>query len=239
MKGSLGGLKWWKREASRLDRVAKGNVLPGGRQALPEARGPEARLREIGGIKCRPGRPGVLALYRGVSGMELHRLAIAVGTEQSRAHIRWMIRRDMSEVQRIETACFEHPWTDEDFLRCLKQRNCIGMVAEIGDSIGGFMIYELHKNRLHILDFAVQPAFQRQGIGQQMVSKLLGKLSSHRRTKITLEIRESNLAAQLFFRKQGFRATRVLHAYFEDNGEDAYFLQYLLETNEGDGRLAA
>jgi hypothetical protein len=103
VKGSVGGLKWWKREASRLDRVAKGNVLPGGRKALPEARGPEARLREIGGIKCRPGRPGVLALYRGVSGMELHRLAIAVGTEQSRAHIRWMIRRDMSEVQKIET----------------------------------------------------------------------------------------------------------------------------------------
>lgn len=144
--------------------------------------------------------------------MESHRLAIAVGTEQSRAHIRWMIRRDMSEVQRIETACFEHPWTDEDFLRCLKQRNCIGMVAEIGDSIGGFMIYELHKNRLHILDFAVQPAFQRQGIGQQMVSKLLGKLSSHRRTKITLEIRESNLAAQLFSgsKDSGQRASCML-----------------------------
>ena len=140
---------------------------------------------------------------------------------------------------RIEKACFEHPWTEEDFLRCLKQRNCIGMVAELGDSIAGFMIYELHKNRLHIIDFAVIPGCQRQGIGRQMVNKLLGKLSSHRRTKITLEIRESNLAAQLFFRKQGFKATRVLRSYFEDSGEDAYYLQYTLEADEGEERMAA
>ena len=103
--------------------------------------------------------------------MEGHRLAIAAGTEITRAHVRWMIRRDMTEVMRIEKACFEHPWTEEDFLRCLKQRNCIGMVAELGDSIAGFMIYELHKNRLHIIDFAVIPGCQRQGIGRQMGNK--------------------------------------------------------------------
>ena len=96
-----------------------------------------------------------------------------------------------------------------------------------------------HKNRLHIIDFAVIPGCQRQGIGRQMVNKLLGKLSSHRRTKITLEIRESNLAAQLFFRKQGFKATRVLRSYFEDSGEDAYYLQYTLEADEGEERMAA
>ncbi len=57
-----------------------------------------------------------------------------------------MIRRDMPEVMRTERASFEYSWTEDDFLRCLRQRNCIGMVAEHGDSIIGFMIYELHKN---------------------------------------------------------------------------------------------
>ena len=73
-------------------------------------------------------------------------------------HIRWMIRRDMPEVMRTERASFEYSWTEDDFLRCLRQRNCIGMVAETGDSIIGFMIYELHKTRLHVLNFAVHPA---------------------------------------------------------------------------------
>jgi ribosomal-protein-alanine N-acetyltransferase len=154
--------------------------------------------------------------------------------DQVRVHIRWMIRRDMPEVLQTEQESFEYSWTEEDFLRCLRQRNCIGMVAEQGEKVVGFMIYELHKNKLHILNFAVHPGFRRFGIGAQMVAKLVSKLSSHRRTRITLEVRETNLPAQLFFQKQSFRALRVLRAFYEDSGEDAYLLQYRLadDTSE-------
>jgi len=119
-------------------------------------------------------------------------------------------------------------------LRCLRQRNCIGMVAEQGEKVVGFMIYELHKNKLHILNFAVHPACRRFGVGAQMVAKLISKLSSHRRTRITLEVRETNLDAQLFFREQGFRAQRVLRSFYDDSGEDAYLLQYRLADDSGD-----
>ena len=92
--------------------------------------------------------------------------------EQVRVHIRWMIRRDMPEVLQTEQESFEYSWTEEDFLRCLRQRNCIGMVAEQGEKVVGFMIYELHKNKLHILNFAVNPGCRRFGVGAQMVAKL-------------------------------------------------------------------
>ena len=141
-------------------------------------------------------------------------------------HIRWMIRRDMPEVMRTERASFEYAWTEDDFLRCLRQRNCIGMVAEHDDRVVGFMIYELHKTRLHILNFAVHPAGRRLGIGGQMVKKLVNKLSTHRRQKITLAVRERNLPAQVFFRTHEFRATRVLRSYYEDSGEDAFQMEY-------------
>ena len=90
-------------------------------------------------------------------------------------HIRWMIRRDMPEVLDIENRSFEFAWTEEDFIRCLRQRNCIGMVAEHDERVVGFMIYELHKNRLHILNFAVHPDFRRRGVARGMVRKLIGK----------------------------------------------------------------
>ncbi len=163
-----------------------------------------------------------------------------VEKEQARVHIRWMIRRDMPEVLQTEQESFEFSWTEEDFLRCLRQRNCIGMVAEHGDKVVGFMIYELHKTKLHILNFAVHPAFRRTGVGAQMVSKLISKLSNHRRTRITLAVRERNLIAQLFFRAQGFRAVRVLRAYYEDSGEDAFLMQYAFTSDvidEGDEAL--
>lgn len=160
--------------------------------------------------------------------------AVRTEKEQVRVHIRWMIRRDMPEVLQTEQDSFEFSWTEEDFLRCLRQRNCIGMVAEQGERVVGFMIYELHKQKLHILNFAVHPRYRRGGVGGQMVSKLISKLSSHRRTRITLEVRESNLQAQLFFRQQGFKGVRVLRSFYEDSGEDAYLMQYRLAEDTGE-----
>jgi len=151
--------------------------------------------------------------------------------EQVRVHIRWMIRRDMADVIQAERQSFEYAWTEEDFLQCLRQRNCIGMVAEQDDRIVGFMIYELHKNRLHLLNFAVAEEYRRSGIGTQMVEKLIAKMASHRRNKITLAVRERNLGAQLFFRNLDFRASRVMRNYYEDSGEDA-FLMELHATDE-------
>ena len=140
--------------------------------------------------------------------------------------IRWLIRRDMQEVLRIESSSFEFPLTDEDFLCCLRQRNCIGMVAEHDHKIVGFMIYELHKARLNILNFAVASEARRQGVGTQMALKLVDKLSQQRRNEILLEVRESNRSAQLFFKSHGFKAVSILRNHYDDTTEDAYVMRY-------------
>ena len=156
------------------------------------------------------------------------------GKQEIRVHIRWMIRRDMPEVLDIENRGFEFPWSEEDFIRCLRQRNCIGMVAESGERIAGYMIYELHKSRLHILNFAVHEQFWRQGVGTSMAGKLTSKLSYQRRTRILLEVRETNLSAQLFFRERGFRAISVLRDFYNDTTEDAYLMEYRYQPSDAD-----
>lgn len=147
-------------------------------------------------------------------------------------HIRWMIRRDMLSVLNIEGDSFEFPWVEEEFIRCLRQRNCIGMVAEIDDEIVGFMVYELHKSRLHILNFAVCPNHRRIKIGTAMIDKLISKLSFDRRNRITLEIRETNLGGQLFFKESGFRAISILKNFYDDTTEDAYLMYYRYRPEE-------
>ena len=144
--------------------------------------------------------------------------------------VRWMIRRDMHDVLRIEQESSDCSWGEQDFLECLRQRNCIGMVAELEGRVVGFMVYELHKNRLHLLNFAVASSYRRTGIGAQMIDKLVNKLSQQRRQEIMLELRESNLAAQLFFHNLGFRATQVLRQHYPDTQEDAYILQFRLDS---------
>jgi [ribosomal protein S18]-alanine N-acetyltransferase len=102
------------------------------------------------------------------------------------------------------------------------------MVAEIpkADTVVGFMIYELHKTKLHILNFAVGSKWQGRGVGRQMIEKMIGKLSSQRRVRLTLEIRETNVDAQCFFRAMGFRCTNVMAEFYDDSDEDAYLFEY-------------
>ena len=65
-----------------------------------------------------------------------------------------------------------------------------------------------------------------------MIEKLVSKLTNQRRSRITLEVRETNLQAQLFFRQLGFRAISVLRQYYEDTPEDAYIMQYRYRAAE-------
>ena len=138
-----------------------------------------------------------------------------------RAHIRWMIRRDMPEVLGIEDESFEFPWLAEDFICCMRQRNCVVNVVEHEDQIVGYMVYEPHKDRIHLLNLAVAPSHRRRGIGRQMIAKVAGKLSPNRRRLLVLETCETNLDAQLFFRANRFRAIAVVRGFY-DNGETAY-----------------
>ena len=141
-------------------------------------------------------------------------------------HIRWHVRQDMPRVLAIEQASSALPWTEEDFLRRLRQRNCIGMVAECdGCRIAGFMFYELHQDCLDLLNLSVHPSYRLQGIGSQLVNSLTVKLSPRRRTRLNALLPESNLPGQLFLRSQGFIADCVHRSYYS-NGDDAYDFHY-------------
>lgn len=151
------------------------------------------------------------------------------GNRGIEVHVRWLIRRDMPEVLDIEAASFEYPWSHDDFISCLQQRNCIGMVAELDGEVVGYIIYEMERSEFHVLNVAVRPDCRRRGVGQQLIEKVIGKLRPRQRTRINLEVRETNLAAQLFFRRFRFQAVTVLKDFYDDTAEDAYMMMYQLQ----------
>lgn len=153
--------------------------------------------------------------------------------------VRWMIRRDMPQVLAIEQKSFDIHWTEEDFVNCLRQRNCIGMVAEIELAVVGYMIYQLEKDSLYVLNFAVAPKWRRHRVGESMFATLVKKLSQQRRHTIRLEVRESNIGAQQFYRAMGMRAVKVLREHYIDVGEDAYQFKLTIKPPDEQGELAA
>lgn len=152
------------------------------------------------------------------------RTEIMVDTE---LHIRWMIRRDMDEVLKIENECFEQPWSAAEFAAELSQRNVIAKVAEVCELVAGFAIYEMFRDRIELLNFAVRADLWRRGIGTALVENLKDRLSPAKRRKIVTHVRDSNLSAQLFCRANGFRCTRMEPNFYQDSAEDAYRFEFL------------
>lgn len=139
-------------------------------------------------------------------------------------NVRWMTRCDFPKILEIEAQSFEFPWSKEDFISCLIQRHYIGMTAELDDDrVVGFMIYELQKWRIKIVNFAACP--KGKGVGRQMIKKLIGKLSLQRRSLLEVNVRESNLPVQLFFKAMGFHAVSILRDFFIPP-ENAYRMVY-------------
>lgn len=153
--------------------------------------------------------------------------------------IRWAIRKDLSQFLEIENHSFQHPWTEEDFLHNLRKRNVIAMaaVAETStqvDTVLGFVLYELKKTSLDILNLAVHKDHRRHHVGTGILNRMKDKLHIQRRQHIYVRLSEYNDVGHVFLRSQGFKALRVLRDYYEfiTPAQDAYLFGYSIGEND-------
>ena len=143
-------------------------------------------------------------------------------------HIRWMIRRDMAEVIDIEMESFVNPWTEDEFIKELRKRNCIGMAAEHDERVIGYTVYALHKTRIELLNVAVHKDYRGRGIGRQLCERLMSKLSPDRRRHLFIDVADISLAAHSFCKAVGFRAIGIIPERF--GNMDAYRFRYTVHV---------
>jgi len=129
---------------------------------------------------------------------------------------------DIGEVLRVEALCFSTTWprnafhnelTDNKLAHYFVGRTEHGIVA-----YGGLWVI---LEDAHITTVAVDPACQRHGYGERMLVRLLDEATSRGASWITLEVRESNTAAQELYRKYGFAVVNTRRGYYSDNDENA------------------
>lgn len=147
-------------------------------------------------------------------------------TTRTHTCLRWMINRDLPSVMEIEESSFQYPWSEEEFLACIKKANNIGMVVEVNEVVVGYMIYEIRKKSIDLLGIAVHPKYRRSGVGGALVNRLISKLVCGRRSRIMVLVRDSNLEAQLFLRNMGFLCTSVEKKYYKECDNDAYVMEF-------------
>lgn len=137
-----------------------------------------------------------------------------------------MIRTDMEAVLAIEQRCFAtYAWAQEDFTNLLKRKQSIGLVCERDGYVVGYSVHVVDGDTYHLARLAVDPLYQRAGVGRELVERIMLKMNNHDQGSIVAEVREYNTSAQLFFKRMGFRATAIENDFFDD-GEASYRMQF-------------
>lgn len=129
------------------------------------------------------------------------------------------VTQDLQEILLVERNSFEHPWTIQEFN---SQEQCF--VATNGTAVAGYMAIGSTKHGYQIKSIAVHPQYRRLYVGTSLIE--YAKQNMVNRSRLSSVVRESNLGAQLFLKNNNFRATKILHGYYELTDESAYVMIY-------------
>ena len=140
------------------------------------------------------------------------------------ALFRPMTKADLPAVAEMEQICFRSPWTLNMLKGELKNKLAHYHVLELGGNIiayaGMWVLFE----EAHITNVAVSPEHRRMGHGRRIMLESMRAAVKLHATQMTLEVRETNFAAQALYESLGFQMAGRRKKYYTDTGEDAFIL---------------
>jgi [ribosomal protein S18]-alanine N-acetyltransferase len=149
--------------------------------------------------------------------------------KQGSVSYRLMQFADLKSVAKIESAVSPMPWQYTVFEKCLLL-DYAAWVAEDKAEIVGFGIISVAAEEAHILNIAVLPARQGQGIGSHLLAKLMSIAKDAQAKRIFLEVRVSNVNAQRLYERTGFVKIACRKGYYpaSEGSEDAWVFEMRL-----------
>jgi ribosomal-protein-alanine N-acetyltransferase len=144
--------------------------------------------------------------------------------------IRDATQRDMQAVLGIEYKCFKDPYPLA-LLNRLRVMHPGGFLVAVADGkVVGYVIGVIRWGTTgHILAIGIDPSYRRQQIGSALMERVINRLRARGAKTIRLEVRKSNLGAQQFYLKLGFREMGEIPYYYED-GETAVAMERSVES---------
>ena len=132
-----------------------------------------------------------------------------------------MTTADLDEIMLIERSSYRFPWSQGFFLQELQVACARSILAEVDGKIVGYVLYWLLPGTIDIHNLATHVDFRRRGIARLLLDQVFSQASAQSISRVTLEVRKSNLPAQKLYESIGFSTTGVRKGYYCDDGEDA------------------
>lgn len=142
---------------------------------------------------------------------------------------------DLETLVKIDQACFPPgiSYSREELAGFIGQPNSETWVGEEGGEIVCFLISDRQPQRVaHIITIDVVARWRRQGVGKTLMDAAEGWARRERLRLIVLETAEDNLAAQEFYRAQGYATVEKLEGYYPD-GRAAWVMVKWLDRGSG------
>ncbi|HKP20857.1 MAG TPA: ribosomal protein S18-alanine N-acetyltransferase [Thermoleophilaceae bacterium] len=142
--------------------------------------------------------------------------------------IRPLAYADLPQVIAIERRAFPTPWSLAMFVLELSKPSGICLAALEDGVIVGYLVCSRYDTVWHLMNVAVEPARQRQGIASALLVRLFAQ-ADRPSEQYTLEVRTSNEGAIRMYERFGFRAAGRRRGYYHDNREDALIMWRTVE----------
>ena len=139
---------------------------------------------------------------------------------------RSMVPDDLDEVMAIESASFRHPWSSRFFLEELQAPCARSILVQVGSQIVGYVLFWLLPEEVDIHNIAVHSEFRRRGLGQALLQQVVEQARRRDSSRVTLEVRVSNIPAQKLYESVGFVTKGLRKGYYSDDGEDALIMAF-------------
>lgn len=148
---------------------------------------------------------------------------------QRLVRIRDVTQKDLQAILSIEYKCFKDPYPLSLLNRLLAMHPDGFLMAEADGKVVGYVIGVIRWGATgHILAIGIDPPHRGQQIGSTLMEHIMNRLRAKGAKLARLEVRKSNLDAQQFYLKLGFRRREEIPYYYED-GETAVAMEYSLE----------
>lgn len=139
--------------------------------------------------------------------------------------VRPMALDDLPQVIEIEQKSFPRPWSGDYFWHELTVNQIARyLVVCQGVVVLGYIGLWLIVGEIHITTIAVRQSHRRRGLGELLLIAAIELALEHKARFITMEVRQSNLAARAMYGKYGFAEVGIRHRYYTETGEDAVIM---------------
>ncbi len=137
--------------------------------------------------------------------------------------VRPAAKEDIPAIAAMEAATFPSG-ASESFLASLTGGAGAVLAAAEGGALLGYAWYQLVLDEGYVGNVAVAESCRRQGVGTALVRAMLADAGERGAAFLTLEVRESNLAARRLYERCGFETVGVRRNYYERPREDAVLM---------------